>query len=214
MTTRRSFQASKTRREVVHATVRVTGDCSPRTITRRVYPEPGTRCPDQWRRSGVDVMASRQSGKVCSSRVCPRNVNASSLADRRATMSPRMVRRSGNVPDDTQHDVSRRDAGRALRTCKSCGPGLAQHPGRETSSSARLRWPGKCPVSCQVSLQLARMRCRSAKYLGRPGSGCRLRLTVCQTAPPSRGHQRPPPIAHDHAARREDGVAHCRECCR
>ncbi len=72
----------------------------------------------------------------------PRNVNASSLADRRATMSPRMVRRSGNVPDDTQHDVSRRDAGRALRTCKSCGPGLAQHPGRETSSSARLRWPG------------------------------------------------------------------------
>ena len=79
----------------------------------------------------------------------PRNVNASSLADRRATMSPRMVRRPGNVPDDTQHDVSRRDAGRALRTCKSCGPGLAQHPGRETSSSARLRWPGKCPVSCQ-----------------------------------------------------------------
>ena len=114
-----------------------------------MYPEPGTRCPDQWRRSGVDVMASRQSGKVCSSRVCPRNVNASSLADRRATMSPRMIRRSGNVPDDTQRDVSRRDAGRALRTCKSCGPGLAQHPGRETSSSARLRWPGKCPVSCQ-----------------------------------------------------------------
>jgi hypothetical protein len=50
-------------------------------------------------------------------------------------MSPRMVRRSGNIPDDTQHDVSRCDTGRALRTCKSGGKGLAQYP---DGSSARF----------------------------------------------------------------------------
>ena len=151
MTTRRSFKASKTRRESSprhcprHRGL-LTPDHHTPGVPRARYPMPGSVAQVRRRRDGI---APFREGLVCSSRVCPRNVNASSLADHKATMSPRMVRRSGNVPDDTQHDVSRRDAGRALRTCKSCGPGLAQHPGRETSSSARLRWPGKCPVSCQ-----------------------------------------------------------------